>query len=679
MFPAPSRWATLAQLFGLCGFAIAQPAFDLLGDNVGFLVAHQATPAVLFGVAIGIILIPPLALWGLGQLPPFRDRPQLWIGALSATTALPVVSSVLPVDTGWVAVALSLILGTAAAFAYARFLPVRSFSTLLALAPLVFISLFLLASPAARLLLDDVASSTATPRIADDAAVPVVVIIFDELSAVSLRDRRGEIDALRYPNFARLAGRSIWFRNASAVAGWTLRAVPALATGRVPDRGLLASAVDHPESLFSLLGDNGYSLHVLEGGTMLVPSRLRAQRVGAPGSAGALAAILRDLPALYLHAILPRDLTGWLPDLAMRWRGFGEALAAGANDGGPDARVRDFRRFVDEIEACPERCLHYLHTALPHHPWEYLPSGQRYGPANVEGLRVSQWERNPWWGVHAQQRHLLQVGFVDRLLGELVARLEQVGLYDRSLLIVTSDHGISFRPGTQFRRPSRAAPEEVALVPLFVKLPHQESGRRDELPVKSTDVLPTVAGVVGVELSGSVEGCSLLVESCDRRKSRLFFAPEPLDVDPALHTLRSGIDRKHAIFGSGTDDLYRIGRHGDLLGRPISELLAGAQPDASFELASDPRPLSAEGAPARVRGVLRYPGPTRSPHIAIVSNGHVVGVGKAVRRGEGEFRFSSMVRPARSDSAQVTGAFSYFLVSGKPGSERLHPLDTTGP
>jgi hypothetical protein len=31
------------------------------------------------------------------------------------------------------------------------------------------------------------------------------------------------------------------------------------------------------------------------------------------------------------------------------------------------------------------------------------------------------------------QRHLLQVGFVDKMIGELLDRLHQTGLYDRAL------------------------------------------------------------------------------------------------------------------------------------------------------------------------------------------------------------------------------------------------------
>ena len=54
---------------------------------------------------------------------------------------------------------------------------------------------------------------------------------------------------------------------------------------------------------------------------------------------------------------------------------------------------------------------------------------------------------DPWAVVQAQQRYLLQAAMVNRILGRLIDRLRQAGLYERSLIIVTADHGMSFVPG----------------------------------------------------------------------------------------------------------------------------------------------------------------------------------------------------------------------------------------
>ena len=64
----------------------------------------------------------------------------------------------------------------------------------------------------------------------------MVVILFDEFAGFALNGPDGRIDAARYPNFARLATDATWYRNATTVADYTERAVPALLTGDRPDK-----------------------------------------------------------------------------------------------------------------------------------------------------------------------------------------------------------------------------------------------------------------------------------------------------------------------------------------------------------------------------------------------------------------------------------------------------------
>ena len=43
-----------------------------------------------------------------------------------------------------------------------------------------------------------------------------------------------------------------------------------------------------------------------------------------------------------------------------------------------------------------------------------------------------------------RQRHLLQASYTDRLVGQILQRLEEVGVYDDAAIVVTADHGIAF-------------------------------------------------------------------------------------------------------------------------------------------------------------------------------------------------------------------------------------------
>ena len=59
--------------------------------------------------------------------------------------------------------------------------------------------------------------------------------------------------------------------------------------------------------------------------------------------------------------------------------------------------------------------------------------------------REGRWTEDESAVLRAYQRHLLQVRFADALLGDVLAQLRHVGLYDDALVVVTSDHGASFQ------------------------------------------------------------------------------------------------------------------------------------------------------------------------------------------------------------------------------------------
>ena len=92
------------------------------------------------------------------------------------------------------------------------------------------------------------------------------------------------------------------------------------------------------------------------------------------------------------------------------------------------------------------------------------------------------------------QRHLLQLGYADRVLGRLLDRLHASGLYDRAVLVVTADHGVSFRAGQKRRPLSAANRQDIAYVPLFVKTPGPANAAAPSPKLARTiDILPTLA------------------------------------------------------------------------------------------------------------------------------------------------------------------------------------------
>ena len=135
--------------------------------------------------------------------------------------------------------------------------------------------------------------------------VPVVLVVFDELPVSSLLTAAGEIDGVRYPAFGRLAREATWYPRATTPHDYTTQAVPSLLTGRLPRRGELPTLADHPENLFTLLGD-AYDLHVQEQVTHLCPSRSCPSTRSEVPLLDRQRGLFYDASAGYLHRTLPR-------------------------------------------------------------------------------------------------------------------------------------------------------------------------------------------------------------------------------------------------------------------------------------------------------------------------------------------------------------------------------------
>jgi len=431
---------------------------------------------------------------------------------------------------------------------------------------------------------------------------PVVLLILDELPVHSLMDARGRVDARLYPNFARLASHSTWFRNTTTVDQDTPYAVPAILDGRLPERDRLPVAADHPRNLFSLLAPL-YSLHVREESTTLCAPRLC--RGARPTDLRRAVAITRRVP----------------PETKEhRFERIHANLARG--------RARRFHAFVDAIE--PGERVHVLHALLPHVPFRYLPSGRWYRPA-LPGLDSWRGYRVRFLVEQAYQRHLLQLEATDRLLGRLLDRLRELGVYDSALVAVVADHGISFRVGRQRRlvRPGNVA--EIAPVPFFLKQPGQRRGRISDRPVQTIDVLPTIADVLDVGVPWRLDGRSALRPGPPRRRmivAKRFEHVYPVDTPGFAAAKQAALERKLELFGAGLD---RFGPRPDLLG---------------LRVGGGGRTVVASGghAPAHVSGAIRGGRVGGGRTVAVAVNGRVAATGLTFTlRGTGREQYSLMI------------------------------------
>ncbi len=598
------------HLAALTSLAVAQPLYQVVADAPAFLVAGGggALDVVAIVVALSVV-VPCLAVivdrtverrcggWAHG----LRSA---MIGLFSAVVIAPAWAASQPE----VSVVLLFVTAAGAGWLYSRFQAVRgAYSALIVALPVV-PALFLGSAPVRTLWLPSPVSAVS----AVDQKVPVIVVVFDELSLPSLLKDPQTLDAQRFPGFAALAARSTWFRNATAVIDDTSYAVPAILTGLRP-AGVRAPTYNaYPQSLFTLLGRT-HRFHVAESWTSLCPAGLC--NPVETNTALRLAGKTADLAVIYGHVITPRSwAASWFPPLAGRWDGFG--TPAWLDPGSREADDRN-RQFHDALDACrpdPERPpLCYIHVALPHVPWEYLPSGRRYTALDQwwlpHGAIDARWTRDEWQVIQGWQRYLLQLAFADRLVSHTLEHLKRQSLLEQSLLVVTADHGVSFQPGQRMRWLDDGNLLELASVPLFIKLPGQRHGQVSDRNVESIDILPSLSEVLGARLSLRIDGQSVYSRS-DARGTKQFFsdAGSRRVLGPArLPGLEAVLQRQRRWFGIGepASRLYAIGPRNDLLGRTIPATVAVAEDvilDFEDEATAGTVNSGSEVVPARVVG-----------------------------------------------------------------------------
>ncbi|NNN05802.1 MAG: sulfatase-like hydrolase/transferase, partial [Elusimicrobia bacterium] len=99
----------------------------------------------------------------------------------------------------------------------------------------------------------------------------------------------------------------------------------------------------------------------------------------------------------------------------------------------------------------------------------------------------------------------------DESIGELLRRLESLGLSKRTLIVVIADHGEAFgEHGTWRHGHGGNVHVEALRVPLIFAFPDARFRLRSDAVAQSIDVMPTVLQAVGAEPPASMQGVSLM-------------------------------------------------------------------------------------------------------------------------------------------------------------------------
>jgi arylsulfatase A-like enzyme len=303
------------------------------------------------------------------------------------------------------------------------------------------------------------------------------------------------------PNLDRLAERSLRYREAWAPAPWTLPSHAALLTGRHPralgieDRN--AALPDAAPALAEALRREGYR-------TAAFVDSMPGGFVGARRGFGRGFETYVHLPAeqaggfRYDAAVTTERAATWLAH-ARRDRPFFlflhtksvHALPAGAASHDPRAFPYD--------KPEPWRSA-FLDPAWAELSWDDPELGRGVGWLRGWNEAVAAGRVAPEDLPAARRAALVAlydagIRYVDHQLGRLLAALEAHGLSDRTLVVVTADHGEAF--GEHALLLHKELYRDLLRVPLLVYRPWAPAGRDVTAPVTLMDVAPTILAAVG--------------------------------------------------------------------------------------------------------------------------------------------------------------------------------------
>lgn len=99
----------------------------------------------------------------------------------------------------------------------------------------------------------------------------------------------------------------------------------------------------------------------------------------------------------------------------------------------------------------------------------------------------------------------------DKAIGQIIEKTKELGIYDNSIIVFTSDHG-EMMGSHNFRPYMKHQPySESANIPFLISYPKigKNAGKVAEAAITTPDILPSLLSLCGIEIPNTVEGYDL--------------------------------------------------------------------------------------------------------------------------------------------------------------------------
>ncbi|MGH0030359.1 MAG: sulfatase-like hydrolase/transferase [Myxococcota bacterium] len=175
-------------------------------------------------------------------------------------------------------------------------------------------------------------------------------------------------------------------------------------------------------------------------------------------------------------------------------------------------KAHKFEIFERRADEATDVAIEWLDTLAPDRPFflfvHYYDPHAGYDPPGDWLTRFGD-DVGRFTAEHRVERYDAEIAWTDHQLERLLARVEQLAPPERTLVVVTADHGEGLGdhgvPGHGV-----VLYEEAVRVPLVLRWPGRiDAGLRIAAPVGSIDVMPTLLELMGVDAPAGVQGQSL--------------------------------------------------------------------------------------------------------------------------------------------------------------------------
>lgn len=283
---------------------------------------------------------------------------------------------------------------------------------------------------------------------------PIHFILFDMLS-YDLISINNEI-LPNYNNFKSFSNVADVYLNAYSPSSTTGQTIPRLLTGNDFEK------VGHNFNIWTVQTKNSLKMQIISS----------YETIFSLADEAGYDVFLRAFALPYLNNFYDHIQSGEVYPFDTLWRGGMHSLIWPTLFPGGIQHQMTTNSILDDyltrVLKNPRNTFFYTHWNIPHDPFIYDSNGQMMNRFELTKQLISRPDR--------KLRYRQQLTGTDRILGQLIQAIKDSGTYEKSLIIITSDHNIK---GFGF---------DLKRIPLMIKWPYQKESKKVFSIVTSTDI-----------------------------------------------------------------------------------------------------------------------------------------------------------------------------------------------